>query len=81
MSLLVSSDRDLDDLEPDAFVDPIGYPWTLERLVHVAARYRLGPMPDGLPPMTPVERTLFNAMRSRGLRPIPQYRSRISQNE
>jgi DNA helicase-2/ATP-dependent DNA helicase PcrA len=69
----VSSDRDLDDFEPDAFVDPIGYPWTLERLVHVAARYRLGPMPDGLPPMTPIERTLFDAMRSRGLQPIPQY--------
>lgn len=73
LSLLVSSDRDLDDLQPDAFVDPIGFPWTLERLRHLAARYRLGPMPDGLPPMTPIERTLCEAMRARGLQPIAQY--------
>ena len=73
LSLLISSDRDLDDLEPESFVDPVGYPWTLERLEHVASRFRLGPAPDGLPPMTPIEAILFQAMRGRGLTPVAQY--------
>lgn len=73
LKLLVSSDRDLDELEPDTFVDPVGYSWTLERLRHVAVRFRLGPSPDGLPPMTPIEALLYQAMRKLGLAPVAQY--------
>ena len=72
-TLLVASDRDLDVLDAEAFTDPVGYPWTLERLRYVAARFRLGPGPDGLPPLTPIEALLFAAMRGRGLAPLAQY--------
>lgn len=73
LKLLVSSDRDLDELDPQVFVDPVGYGWTLERLRHIANRFRLGPSPDGLPPMTPIEALLHQAMRKLGLTPRAQY--------
>jgi DNA helicase-2/ATP-dependent DNA helicase PcrA len=72
-TLLVAADTALDALDANLFVDPIGYPWTLERLRHVAARFHLGPAPDGMPPLTPIEAILFRAMRERGLAPIAQY--------
>ena len=73
LSLLIASDRDVDELDPGTFVDPVGYSWTLERLQYVASRFRLGPGPDGLPPLTPIEAQLYRAMRERGLAPIAQY--------
>ena len=73
ITLLISADRDLADLDPTEFIDPVGYAWTLERLRYVADRYRLGPAPDDLPPLTPIEWQLWVAMRERGLAPIAQY--------
>lgn len=73
LSLLIASDRELGELDAETFVDPVGYPWTLERLQYIAARYRVGPSPDGLPPLTPIEARLYGAMRDRGLAPIAQY--------
>ena len=72
-SLLVASDRDLDDLDPADFVDVVGFPWSLERLRYIAARFALGPGPAGLPPLTPIEALLYDAMRSRDLAPVAQY--------
>ena len=73
LTLLIASDRELDELDVETFVDPVGYPWTLERLQHVAARFRLGPGPDGMPPLTPIEALLYEAMRARDLAPMAQY--------
>ena len=73
MALLISSDRELHEFDRDSFVDPVGYPWTLERLQYVAARFSLGPGPDGLPPLTPIEALLYASMRAKGLAPIAQY--------
>ena len=72
-TLLIATDVDLDAADPAKYVDPIGYPWTLERLRYVAARFRLGPPVDGLPPLTPIEAILYAAMRGRGLTPVAQY--------
>ena len=73
LALLITSDQELDDLDAEAFVDPVGYPWTIERLRHVSSRFRLGPAPDGLPALTPIELLLYAAMRARKLAPIAQY--------
>jgi DNA helicase II / ATP-dependent DNA helicase PcrA len=73
LTLLVASDRELDELDAKDFVDPVGYAWTLERLRHVAVRFRIGPGPDGMPPLTPIEALLYRAMRDRGLAPVAQY--------
>lgn len=73
LTLLISSDRDIGDLRPEEFRDPVGFAWTLERLRYVVARYRLGPAPDGLPPLTPIEAQLWAAMREAGLAPVAQY--------
>jgi len=73
LTLLVSSDREIYDLNPAEFVDPVGYAWTLERLQHIGARFSLGPAPDGMPPLTPIESLLYYAMRDQGLAPIAQY--------
>src|SRR5665811_314284 len=67
LTLLVAADRDLGELDPELFVDPIGYAWTLERLQHVVSRFGLCPGLDGLPPLTPIEALLYDAMRERGL--------------
>lgn len=72
-TVLVAADTALEELDPDQHIDPIGYPWTLERLRFVAARFHLGPSPDGMPPLTPIEAMLYQAMRERGLAPVAQY--------
>lgn len=72
-TLLIAADKSLADLDPEHLVDPIGYPWTLERLRFIADRFTLGPAPDGLPPLTPIEAILYGAMRERGLTPVAQY--------
>lgn len=71
-TLLVAADRELDDLDPADFIEPIGFAWSLERLQHLAALYRLAWASNGQPPMTPIEARLFTAMRDRGLAPIAQ---------
>ena len=73
IKLLVSSDREIAELDSQAFVDPVGFPWTLERLRHLESRFRLAPGQDGQPPMTPIEAPLWTAMRELGLAPIAQY--------
>jgi very-short-patch-repair endonuclease len=73
LTLLVSADRDYGGLDPEVFVDPIGYAWTLERLQHIVSRFGLRPGFDGLPPLTPIEALLYDAMRARGLAPVAQY--------
>jgi DNA helicase-2/ATP-dependent DNA helicase PcrA len=73
LTLLVATDRDLGALDPEKFVDPIGYAWTLERLQHIVSRFGLGPGLDGLPPLTPIEALLFDALRALGLAPVSQY--------
>ncbi len=72
-TLLVAVDRDLDDLDPELFIEPLGYAWTLERLRYIASRFMVGAARDGLPPMTPIEDLLFKAMRKRDLAPVAQY--------
>ena len=72
--LLVAADQELSDLDPEQFVEPIGYPWTLERLRYLASLSRLTSTADaGLPPMTPIEAQLLAALRGVGLAPIAQY--------
>ena len=73
LTLLVATDRDLGDLDSEKFVDPIGYAWTLERLQHIVSSFGLRPGLDGLPPHTPIEVLLFDAMRALGLAPVSQY--------
>jgi DNA helicase-2/ATP-dependent DNA helicase PcrA len=73
LTLLVSADRDFGELDPEVFVDPIGYAWTLERLQHIVSRFGLRPGLEGLPPLTPIEALLYDAMRARGLAPVAQY--------
>jgi superfamily I DNA/RNA helicase/very-short-patch-repair endonuclease len=74
-ALLIYARQDLDDLKPDAFVDPeFGYAWTLERLRHLADRYRRRSLDASLPPMTPIEEMLLISMRHVGLQPHVQYR-------
>ena len=73
LTLLVAADRDLGELDPELFVDPIGYAWTLERLQHIVSRFGVRPGLDGLPPLTPIEALLYDAMRARGLAPVAQY--------
>lgn len=73
VDLLIEADRPLDALLDDALVEPeLGYPWTLERLGYISARYHRVAR-DGLPPMTPIEERLYNAMRAAGLGPRVQY--------
>ena len=43
-----------DDFDAASFNDPVGYPWTLERLRYVM-RGIAWAAPDGLPPLTPIE--------------------------
>jgi Superfamily I DNA and RNA helicases len=73
-ALLIYARQDLDDLKPDAFVEPeFGYAWTLERLHHLADRYRRRSLDASLSPMTPIEEMLLSAMRHVGLQPHVQY--------
>ena len=42
-----------DQLRAEQFVDPVfGYAWTLQRLNHLAERYRRRSIDSSLPPMT-----------------------------
>jgi DNA helicase II / ATP-dependent DNA helicase PcrA len=72
-TILIASDRTIDELDPEAFVDPVGFAWTLERLRYVADRFALGPALDGLPPLTPIEAILYAAMREADLAPVAQF--------
>lgn len=72
--LWLHSPMDLEDLDPADFVDqPQGYPWTLERLQWLAYRYQVTDDGGGLPPMTPIERSLWNAFRTSGMEAKPQF--------
>lgn len=71
-SLLVSTDLDIADIDPSRVVESLGYAWTLERLVYVADRIRLGNAAIGVP-FTPIESRLYEALRARLLEPIAQF--------
>ena len=71
--LIAGADLDLDQLDGSAFVDPIGYAWTLERVRHIAERIRLRDVDDGSVPLTPIEARLLEALRVLGLRPVAQF--------
>jgi superfamily I DNA/RNA helicase/very-short-patch-repair endonuclease len=72
--LVIQADRDLDDLDPARYVEEeYGYPWTLERLRHVAKHYRRRTVTAGEPPLTPIEEDLLAALRRAGLSPRLQY--------
>lgn len=73
VALLIASDRELDDVLGAGYIDPIGYPWTTERLRHLADSFRIRHAGDGSPPLTPIEERLLVAMRACGLGPIAQY--------
>ena len=73
-ALLIAASRDLDELDPQQFSEPeFGYAWTLERLRHLAARYRRRSIDSNLPPLTPIEALLLDALREVGLQPHAQY--------
>ncbi|MFN8463986.1 MAG: UvrD-helicase domain-containing protein [Caldilineaceae bacterium] len=73
-ALLIHANVELDQLRPEQFVDPVfGYPWTLQRLNYLAERYRRRSIDASLPPMTPIEEELFDAMQAVGLSPRTQY--------
>jgi DNA helicase-2/ATP-dependent DNA helicase PcrA len=71
-TLLLVADRHLDDIDKRSHKEPIGYPWTLERLRHVARLWSVNHRSGGVP-MTPIEELLYDRLRDRGLAPIPQY--------
>lgn len=72
--LVVHADRELDSLIDSMFVEPeFGYAWTLERLRHLATRFRRRSIDANHPPMTPIEEMLLAAFASRGLVPRIQY--------
>ncbi len=74
VTLLLGVDREIGDLRASQFVAPdMGYPWTLERLIYMAGRYRSVGRSDGLPPLTPIEDQLYRAMRTAGMTPRVQY--------
>ncbi len=73
-ALIVHASQDLEDLSPDNFVEShYGYAWTLQRLNHLALRYRTRSLDASIPPMTPIEFMLHKAMISLGLQPRAQY--------
>jgi len=73
-TLILVAEEGLDQLRDEDFVDPdVGYAWTLQRLRYIADRYWRRSVGNGLPPMTPIEELLFQAMRARGFAPRSQY--------
>jgi DNA helicase II / ATP-dependent DNA helicase PcrA len=73
VTLFLVTDAFLYDLPPATLVEPVeGYPWSLERMLYIAERY-LRASHDGLPPLTPIEAALHEAMRAISLMPVPQY--------
>ena len=70
--LLIHADRELDRIKSDLVVEEIGYAWSLQRLLYIAERWRLTPT-HGSVPLTPIEQLLYDAMRAKGMQPIPQY--------
>ena len=73
-TLVLEADRALDDLEETDFVDPdFEYPWTLQRLHHIARQWLREERDPRLPPMTPIEWLLYDAMMELGLAPRSQY--------
>ena len=73
-ALRIQANVDLEQLRPDAFIEPyFGYAWTLERLTHLAARYERRSIDASLPPMTPIEASLYAAMQRQGLAPLVQF--------
>lgn len=70
--LLIHADRELDRIKPDRAIEQIGYAWSLQRLQYIAERWRLSST-RGSVPLTPIEQLLYDAMRSKGLHPIPQF--------
>ena len=74
VTLLLGVDRELDALDAAQLIAPeMGYPWSLERLVYLAARYLRNERADELPPLTPIEVRLLTAMRDRSLTPEVQF--------
>ena len=73
-TLLLGVDRSLDELDPAELTMPeMGYPWSLERLQYLMRTYARKQQGGGLPPLTPIEAILLDAMRGRGLTPQAQY--------
>jgi DNA helicase-2/ATP-dependent DNA helicase PcrA len=73
VELLIQADRPFAELVAGDFAEAdFGYAWTFERLKYVMARYHRRQSP-GLPPMTPIEERLYEAMRHEGLAPRLQY--------
>lgn len=69
--LLLGVDQPIDQLTDRA--DPgMGYPWTRHRLHHTAENYRRT-QTDRLPPMTPIEMRLLDALRQLDLSPQVQF--------
>jgi DNA helicase-2/ATP-dependent DNA helicase PcrA len=72
--LRVYADRPLELLRPDELVESeFGYAWTLERLQYIASRAARAPREATLPPLTPIEYRLLQAMRNAGLSPSCQF--------
>lgn len=73
VELLIQADRPIDVVAASEMVEAdFGYAWSLERLRYVTARYQREQR-QGLPPMTPIEQRLYDAMRAAGLAPRVQY--------
>jgi len=74
LTLLLGVDRSPDELDPAELTMPeMGYPWSLERLQYLMRTYARNQQSERLPPLTPIEGILLDAMRSRGLTPQAQY--------
>ena len=72
-NLIVAADRHLEDLDSKDFTEPIGYAWSLQRLRHLAHRYRIETVESGQPPMTPIEARMYRALREIHLAPVAQF--------
>jgi DNA helicase-2/ATP-dependent DNA helicase PcrA len=73
-ALFVQATQDIEGLEAERFIEPaFGYPWTFERLQHLVARYCRRSVDESVPPMTPIEAKLLDAMRRIGLSPRVQH--------
>jgi DNA helicase II / ATP-dependent DNA helicase PcrA len=73
LTLLIQADRELETLEADELIDPrMRYPADYERLKYLARRF-LVKQCDGLPPLTPIESWLLQAMRNESLTPQAQF--------
>lgn len=79
--LLIAADRDLEELDPADFIDPEWRcPWTLERLLHLAARYAEPATVTVPAPVTRRRRLIDRLLRRGDDRPRPVPRLDAEQN-